>query len=365
MYPIRHFILLAATLGSLWVAAQDADPVVFSFATVGDSRGDAATATNGQDRRWQQSTKPYSRILREIQAQKPNALFFNGDMIMGYSTDPHELDKQYAYWRGMVAGLMETGTYVVPVPGNHEVQHKVKDPETGKTAKLANPISEESWRENMGDLILDSARWAELMGKDATHFDPANTPPVGGPDPIQTSQRQLTFSFDYLDSHFVVIDTDPAGNDQHAPVHWLKQDIDAARARGAHHIFVFGHKPAFTYFFKPVLDPEGFDRYPENQKAFWQVIEDSGATYFCGHEHIFNLSQPAKVKGGHAYQVMVGSGGSPFSAKPGDSQNPEDRTYAWGLVQVHQSGRVHLDIWGFSDSFGETHQLRSLDLASH
>ena len=125
---------------------------------------------------------------------------------------------------------------------------------------------------------------------------------------------------------------------------------------------VYGCSPAFTYFFRPVVSLEGFDRYPENQKAFWQVIEDSHATYFCGHEHIFNLSQPAKAAGGHAWQVMVGSGGSPFTAKPGESSKPEDRYYAWAVVQVHQSGKVHLDAWGFSDTFGSTRKLGSFEL---
>jgi len=160
----------------------------------------------------------------------------------------------------------------------------------------------------------------------------------------------------------VVMNTDPVGNDGHAPVNWLRDDIAAAQQRGSKHVFVFGHKPAFTYFYKPVVDLEGFDRYPENQKAFWQVIEDSHATYFCGHEHIFHLSQPAKVAGGHAWQVMAGSGGSPFSAKPGTSSKPEDRYYAWAMVQVHQSGKVHLDAWGFSDAFGPTRQLGTFDL---
>ncbi len=73
-----------------------------------------------------------------IQAQKSDLLFFNGDMIMGYGnatiplnaatvdgvigSDLMKFYRQYGFWRGMVANLMETGTYVVPVPGNHETQ---------------------------------------------------------------------------------------------------------------------------------------------------------------------------------------------------------------------------------------------------
>ena len=60
-------------------------------------------------------------MLHEIEAQKPHALVFNGNMIYGYTTNVATLDKQYAFWRGMVAGLMPRGTYVLPVLGNHEV----------------------------------------------------------------------------------------------------------------------------------------------------------------------------------------------------------------------------------------------------
>jgi len=164
------------SLPSYAVAA--ADPVVLTFSTVGDSRqdpqnidpsvkqpaqvgvgncqipsGNGVTSNpglSGQDCKWLQNSKAWSRIMRTIQSQKANLLFFNGDMIMGYgkagvpvtrtsnavgevaiatpsitdilNSDLMQSYKQYAFWRGMVANLMETGTYVVPVPGNHEVQ---------------------------------------------------------------------------------------------------------------------------------------------------------------------------------------------------------------------------------------------------
>src|SRR5580693_3900276 len=93
----------------------EADPVVFSFATVGDSRtetaapdpttlleaGEPGTFSSGttlgtpsqagkpdlngtllpQDATFLTDTKPFSRILRGVQRDKPNVLFFNGDMI--------------------------------------------------------------------------------------------------------------------------------------------------------------------------------------------------------------------------------------------------------------------------------------------
>ncbi|MFX5574614.1 hypothetical protein ABTD77_19435, partial [Acinetobacter baumannii] len=65
--------------------------------------------------------------------------------------------RQYAYWRGMVSTVLETGTYVWPVPGNHETQVKA----LGKKAKVEN---EQAWAANMGDLIFDTARYQALLG---------------------------------------------------------------------------------------------------------------------------------------------------------------------------------------------------------
>ncbi|WP_288842357.1 metallophosphoesterase [uncultured Deefgea sp.] len=352
--------LVAGLALSTSIHAAPKDPVVASFATVGDSRAEPSDKLNAQDKIWLQNTKAWSRILREIQAQKPHALFFNGDMIMGYTTNKAELNRQYAYWRGMVTGLQESGTYVVPVPGNHEVQEKFKD--EGKTKKIARQGNEDTWRENMGDLIVDSARWQTAVGSNLSAFDAKNAPQIGGDDKISTDQSQLSYSFDFAGSHYVVINTDPVGNDAHAPVAWLKADLAQAKARGAQRLFVFGHRPAYTYLFKPGIDLEGLDKDPEHAKAFWQVIEDANATYFCGHEHIYNAMQPTKMQGGKAWQVMVGSGGSPFSADPGDSNNPHDRTYAWAHVKVHASGKVEVDTYGFNDQYGPTKLLKHIEM---
>jgi len=196
---------------------------------------------------------------------------------------------QYAFWRGMVAGLMETGTYVVPVAGNHETQCK----SCGKKAKVEN---ENAWRANMGDLILDTTRLTGILGEEATDVD-TDRVTIDGADGLTTDQSKLTYSFDFRGSHFVVINTDPVGKDSHAPTSWLSADLSAAAARGVKHIFVFGHKPAFTYYYGNGValptSPSGLDIDSAARDAFWNVIVKYGAVYFCGHEHIFNVSQHA------------------------------------------------------------------------
>jgi len=383
-------LLLVAAVSAASLVHADADPVVFTFSTLGDSRQDPAapdpttTPLSGQDTKWLQNTKAFSRILRTIQTQKANALFFNGDMVMGYGkasipttiptspsdlmfkTDLGQFYVQYAFWRGMVSQMMETGTYIVPVPGNHEVQSKA----AGKKAQIEN---ENAWRDNMGDLIIDGNRWTSMGLPALSNFSAANNPyanaTIRTADGISTDQTQLSYSFDVGDSHFAIVNTDPVGNDSHAPTTWLAADFAAAQARGAHHYFAFGHKPAYTYYFGvgtqlPAGAPSSLDSDVPARDAFWNVIEQYHATYFCGHEHVFNAVQPRIANGGSAWQILVGSGGSPFDAKPSDATiSPStDRKYAWATVKIHQSGSVNIDVYGFSDAYAPTQVLKSIVL---
>ena len=355
------------------------DPVLLTFSTVGDSRQDPAKPDpttlplSGQDALWLQNTKALTRILRTVNAEGSSLLFFNGDMIMGYgkasvpantstveaivNSDLVQFYRQYAFWRGVVAPFMESGTYIVPVPGNHEVQSKA----LGKKAQVENELA---WRANMGDLILDNGRFTDLFGATATSAAVGDNRAVA--DGLSTDQSKLSYSFDFQGSHFVVINTDPVGKDAHAPVAWLASDLAAAKARGLQHVFVFGHKPAYTYYYATGLPsaPSGLDNDLVSRDAFWDLIETYGETYFCGHEHIFNMVQPRLASGGKAWQVLVGSGGSPFDAAPTDvTSHPEtDRTYAWATVTVYKSGKVRIKALGFNDQFGPTHVIQSVTL---
>jgi hypothetical protein len=476
-------ILAVVTMGALGlneiVAAQANDPVIFSFATVGDSRTDPGKAdattllanpsptTQGgapsltgtilpQDNEWVQNTLAFGQILSGIQSQNPNLLFFNGDMIFGYgrptlptawangkpnswttaqTVSPDTIFEyvQYAYWRGMVASLFLTGTYVMPVPGNHETQcsysaepYSSSNPNpncntaaqgnlTGKTAYADN---ENMFRFNMGDLVQDlvtNLRFSNVSGfyaQNVSGLTQATAPAASTNNgPITGNQAELTYSFDIqaqpgLLLHFAVINTDPSGADSTAPTDWLAADFLAAQARGAAHFFVFGHKPAFTYNYAAATGgnvnppssnspgPGGLDAnyvtvgtcpactYTEPYRnAFWELITQYGATYFSGHEHTVNVAQYADPTGtyvGTPYEVVVGSGGSPFDDKlvgtcsaahpPGCTEptltNPFDRYYAWATVSVHQSGNVSMTVHGFSDTFGPTQDLTLYDVAS-
>jgi len=374
--------------------AQNTTPVVLTFSTVGDSRQDPVSfdkasvgnSLTGQDAIWLQNTRAATRIMRTMQAQKASMLFFNGDMIHGYglaelgytsalngssiagpvapattadvvSSDLMKFYQQYGFWRGMVSPLLETGTYVFPVPGNHETQCRACN-------RLARVENERAWNDNMGDLVLDTNRFAAILGTPPQNVNPG--PKAGAsPDGLTTDQSKLSYSFDYKGMHFAVINTDPVGSDAHAPTRWLAADLAAAAARGVKRQFVFGHKPAFTYAFRAdgPTSPAGLDAAPgtlPDRDAFWNVIETYGAVYFSGHEHIYDISRPR----GGAYQVLVGSGGSPFEAKATDAtvHPATDRDYAWATVKVHQDGGVDILGYGFDADFGPTQLIQQVYL---
>ncbi|TVY11039.1 stalk domain-containing protein [Paenibacillus cremeus] len=348
-----------ATVKQIQDAMKNSDQLLFTFSTVGDCRiDDTVQDASAQDQKWLVNSKVLTRMMDEMGSQKSKMLFFNGDMIMGYTpnSDVSILNREYAFWRGMVGTAFEHGTYVFPVPGNHEVQDNYKDAK-GTTVKAATEANEKTWRDNMGDIIVDEKRFSQILGDQVAGWDPNNYPQIGM-DHITTSQKQLSYSFDYRGSHFAILNTDPTGYDTHAPIEWLTKDLEAAKARGMKHSFVFGHKLAYTYYFDETAKVSGLDADMEHANAFWKIIQDNNATYFSGHEHITNISQP---NNGKAYQVVVGSGGSPFEAKKPTS-NPIDRNYAWVTVKVYESGKVHMDAYGFDANYGPTQNFMSWDL---
>lgn len=246
-------------LSSSAALAQSSDPVVFSFATVGDSRQDPASpdpttklsVSSGmgtpsltgsllpQDAYYLQNSAAWSTIQAGILGQGPNLLFFNGDMIYGYGRptlpsvwtttstttgvvagqpstwtgsqtvtgDAISDFLQYGYWRGTVANLFSNGIYVMPVPGNHETQcSQTAAPYSSSTknncssTKTAYADNESMFRYTMSDLVNDltqNYRFSQVTG-----FVPQNvnttTPPVASTynGAITGDQTDLSYSFD-------------------------------------------------------------------------------------------------------------------------------------------------------------------------
>jgi hypothetical protein len=219
-------------------------------------------------------------------------LIFPGDMIAGSSSDAQLCRREMEAWKKAMAPVYNHPRMAEPkiwvTVGNHEVKSKESE---------------------------------ECFLKAFPHS------PKNGPE----DEKGFTYSFDYEGDHFVSVKTDrwipPDPGDRFssrsryvACLDWLEKDLAAARKKGARHIFVFGHQPAFPigphiggalpnvlWILKHPKDPDR-DRQLKLRDRFWDILARHRVTaYICGHEHAYARQS---VRG--VYQVITGGGGAPI-----------------------------------------------------
>ena len=294
----------------------DPNGIAYSFAVVGcnrlaapESLGVVSTA----------NVQQLNRTFADIAAMtpKPNFLFFAGDLVFGYTNDSTALDRELKGWIALyqASPLASSGVELVTLPGNHE---------TDNLAKVAVPSGERVWLRDM----------AAFIGRGG------NGPAAGGPDGLQTDQSKLTYSFDFKDAHFLLLNTDPVGNDWHVPTKWVTTDLTSARSRGVKHIFAIGHKPAYSY---PTVATDGLAFDIPARDAFWSALVNNQVEgMFSAHNHEYWRAQPT----GKTWQVIAGNGGTPLDATLDPTIPSTGAYYGFTVVSVTNSGRV------FSKSFG-------------
>ena len=264
-YMVLSFVLLSISLGSSAAYAES-----FNFIAMADSRGN----NNGVN------DVVLSRIVDLVSQENAQFIVFSGDLVSGSCTDI-VLTSQLYHWRDVMNPIYNSTMYGAKVyagPGNHDI---------------CNSGSESVWQSVFDDLPLD------------------------GP----SGETYMTYSFDYLNSHFIMVDTNRTGNFHTINYNWLANDLASTSAE---HIFVFGHEPAF-----PAGPHVGssLDYYPSQRDAFWQLLSDYNVDiYFAGHEHLYNH---VNVNGVH--QVIAGTVGAPiYSGYGGDF-------YHYALITVDGS----------------------------
>lgn len=151
----------------------------------------------------------------------------------------------------------------------------------------------------------------------------ANLPNVvrGGPT---TSPRQpigvqnTTYSFDYGDVHFVVLDqyftggfASSDGDVDDATLPWLADDLDATEKP---FVLVFGHEPAYP---RGGHVGDSLDLYPAHRDRFWRLLSEMGVqAYICAHTHYFSALEKDGVwqidAGNAAHDYMDVSDGLTF-----------------------------------------------------
>ena len=76
------------------------------------------------------------------------------------------------------------------------------------------------------------------------------------------------------------------------------------------------------------------------------------------------IAQPRSATGGTAYQILVGSGGSPFDAAASDAtKNPAiELEYSWVTVRAHSDGGVDILSYGFDEHFCPPQALEQINV---
>ncbi len=123
----------------------------------------------------------------------------------------------------------------------------------------------------------------------------------------------LYYSFDRGNAHFIVLDSDLAGQTERImgdQLEWLKQDLYNSRA--ARFRFVFFHEPLY-----PVDGHRGssMDRYVKERDALHGLFVRNRITaVFAGHEHLFNIQK----KNGVLYIITGGGGAATYPSIEGE-----------------------------------------------
>lgn len=271
-----RFIIFSFALLIIFFGVSNTYSAPFNFIVMADSRG----SNNGVN------DAVLSRIVDLVLLEYAEFLLFPGDLVTGDSMDS-TLTSQLYHWRDVMEPIYASDMYgekLYAGPGNHEIRHSG---------------SEAVWQSVFSDL------------------------PFNGP----TGEIYMTYSFDYQNSHFIMLNTDRAGLSHTINYDWLADDLASTSAE---HIFVFGHEPAFPV--GPHLR-SSLDVYPVQRNAFWQLLSDYNVEiYFAGHEHLYNHIE---VDGVH--QVITGTCGAPIYSGSGGE------FYHYALVSVDESD-LFLDI---------------------
>ena len=301
-----HFSAIANT-GNTTKYNTVKDSVLYSFVTVGCNRIEK-TDTSADN----PSTANVFHLQRTFQdilqlSPLPKFFFFTGDMVLGYTKgDTALLRKELTAWVNLylASGLPEKGVKMIPVQGNHESLYSKKKP--------ASPEAEAVWLSVMKPFIQN------------------NNGPKAGEDALTTDQSSLTYSFNYKNSHFIILNTDGAGRESSIPVSWIYKDLAANKKNHSiKHIYVFGHKPAY-----PAPDEDGLNTHIETRDSFWTALEQNNCeAMFAAHNHLYYQVQPHAAK---TWQIVAGNGGSKLE----DTWKPAEGVfYGYTLVEVYASGK--------------------------
>lgn len=259
----------------------------WSFAMLGDTRGEHSSTTNGV------STYLHT-IAEKIASLNPELVLVAGDLINGNDTNTSahvSFAQQYASWKHAMRPVFDytsnTGIPIYPVRGNH-------DNETGELA----PIPE-----------LKAAYYDAFSA-----YVPFNGPNYGATN----DQRGFSWSFTHNNATFVGADqyfyyNQTPGQDGYHELDraWVAQQFQEANS--AYEVFM-AHVPIFMT--QGQHTPEHF--FGDNaagfttRSNFWNSLGADGVQlYVTGHLHNETVARTTNDYGNSIIQLLAGNGGAP------------------------------------------------------
>lgn len=152
----------------------------------------------------------------------------------------------------------------------------------------------------------------------------------------QILNRELYYSFDHNDSHFIILNTDTPGEagrigaDQ---LNWLKEDLE--RNKDDRHIFVAMHRPLYSLM-NPERKRNGHQSFTDRRSEYEVrrlMTEYQVDAVFAGHEHFFNK----QVRDGVTYIITGVAGASPYA------NEKQGGFYHYVRVKV-EGDSVHMEV---------------------
>lgn len=199
----------------------------------------------GDTRHWMPIVMPdtFIRNINEMNLLDPSFIIDVGDLILGY-IDSASLT--HTEWDSFLAAIGVSSVPFIPIVGNHDVWDRQ---------------SQRIFKERVGP---------------------------------------VAFSFDYGNSHFLCLTTEEPGylgNIAPAQLRWLKEDLEAHR--DVTHIFVFMHKPIWSYESNWLTEVHPLlKKYPVK-------------AVFAGHEHLYRKDIVDEIP-----CIVTGGGGADLDGEP-------------------------------------------------
>jgi fibro-slime domain-containing protein len=204
----------------------------WSFAVISDSQGNDDGV----------NTTMLGELANEIVAKDVEFVLVAGDLVQGDVSNQGQLISQFNTWVNTMLPVDNAGIGIYPCRGNHDALQPNK--------------------------VDAFAAWNSVFSL-----------PDNGP----SEEENVTYSF--VHENALIISLDEYVTEHQVNQGWLEGQLDI-NCR-PHHIFVFGHEPAFEVYHQYCL---AYDlEHAGYRDDFWHSLEDNGGrTYFCGHDHIYN-----------------------------------------------------------------------------